>query len=255
MTPLTRASFSSSTRLDLKLPLFPLPSPPTTFLSSLYTLKPRSQKKKRIRNRTCRAEFAHDAPFAAAIGACMLSSLVFPDTGNAPDSDGDSGFDLADTRFSVMGIISFVPYFNWLSWVFAWLDSGNRRYAVYAVVYLAPYLRSNLSLSPEESWLPIASIVLCIIHIQLEASIKNGDIQGFQLFSKAANHLSSMGRKKDHSKGHEGISEEGRKEENINLPSADKQSRNEIRRWGVPKKPSEDREPSNEDWLDDERNH
>jgi hypothetical protein len=25
--------------------------------------------------------------------------------------------------------------------VFAWLDSGNRRYAVYAVVYLAPYLR------------------------------------------------------------------------------------------------------------------
>jgi hypothetical protein len=71
-------------------------------------------QKKRIWNRTCRAEFAHDAPFAAAIGACMLSSLVFPVTGEAPDSDGDSGFDLADTRFSVMGIISFVPYFNWL---------------------------------------------------------------------------------------------------------------------------------------------
>jgi hypothetical protein len=45
-------------------------------------------------------------------------------------------------------------------------------------------------------------------HFQLEASIKNGDIQGFQLFSKAGNDLSSMGRKKDHSKGHEGISEE-----------------------------------------------
>ncbi|GLT71925.1 hypothetical protein SLA2020_439070 [Shorea laevis] len=141
MSPLTLTltSFSSSARIDLKPPLFP--PLPTTFLSSLSTLKPRSQKKKKIRNGTCRAEFAIDAPFAAAIGACMLSSLVLPVTGKAPDSDGDSGFDLADTRFSVMGIISFIPYFNWLSWVFAWLDSGERRYAVYAVVYLAPYLR------------------------------------------------------------------------------------------------------------------
>lgn len=28
-------------------------------------------------------------------------------------------------------------------------------------------IRSNLSLSPEESWLPIVSILLCIIHIQV----------------------------------------------------------------------------------------
>jgi hypothetical protein len=76
------------------------------------------KQKKKIRNRTCRAEFAHDAPVAAAIGACMLSSLVLPVTGKAPDSDGDSGFDLADTRFSVMGIISFIPYFNWLVKIF-----------------------------------------------------------------------------------------------------------------------------------------
>lgn len=111
----------------------------------------------------------------------MLSSLVFPDTGKGPDDDTDSAFDMADTRLSVMGIISFIPYFNWLvnlfffsflyldfaiitvlhpvvffflilvlfvvffwnyqSWVFAWLDTGKRRYAVYALVYLVPYLR------------------------------------------------------------------------------------------------------------------
>ncbi|XP_059458769.1 uncharacterized protein LOC132188360 isoform X2 [Corylus avellana] len=47
----------------------------------------------------------------------------------------------------------------------------------------------------------------------------------------------------------------GRKAENIKLPSANEQSINEIQRWGVPKKPTGDREPSNEDWLDDERNH
>lgn len=46
------------------------------------------------------------------------------------------------------------------------------------------------------------------LHFQLEASIKDGDIQGFQLFSKAEKHLSSMARKKDHSHGQEGISEE-----------------------------------------------
>jgi len=31
--------------------------------------------------------------------------------------------------------------FCWQSWVFAWLDTGKRRYAIYSLVYLAPYLR------------------------------------------------------------------------------------------------------------------
>ncbi|KAG7952818.1 hypothetical protein I3843_12G077700 [Carya illinoinensis] len=256
MTPLslTVTPFCSSTRSNLKPTLFP---PLTPFLPSLSTLKhpsPPTKQKKRIHYGSCRAEFSHDAPFVVAIGACMLNSLVFPVTGKGADNDSDSVFDLSDTRFSIMGIISFIPYFNWLSWVFAWLDSGERRYAVYAIVYLAPYLRSNLSLSPEESWLPIASIVFCIIHIQLEASIKDGDIQGFQLFSMAEKHLSSMARKKDHSHGQEGISEEeGRKTEKTNLLSAEEQSRNDIPRWGVPKKSSGDPERSNGDWLDDER--
>jgi hypothetical protein len=33
--------------------------------------------------------------------------------------------------------------------------------------------------------------------LQLEASIKNGDVQGFQLFSKAAKFLPLPGKKKD----------------------------------------------------------
>jgi hypothetical protein len=44
----------------------------------------------------------------------------------------------------------------------------------------------------------------------------------------------------------------GRKAEDINLLSDEEQSRNEIRRWGVPKKPSRDGEHSNGDWYDDE---
>nr|XP_034894979.1 uncharacterized protein LOC118033946 [Populus alba] len=128
----------------------------------------------------------------------MLSSLLLPNTVTKDEeAESYSGIATTDTRFAVMGVISFIPYFNWLSWVFAWLDTGKRRYAIYSLVYLAPYLRSNMSLSPEESWLPIASIIFGIVHVQLEASIKNGDVHGFQSFSEAAKFLPSLTKKKD----------------------------------------------------------
>ncbi|EEF43432.1 uncharacterized protein LOC8288832 [Ricinus communis] len=205
-------------------------------------------KKKSLKNKgICRAEFSRDAPFAAAIGACMLSSLLLPNAVNT-DDDGDSAIDSTDARLTAMGIISFVPYFNWLSWVFAWLDTGKRRYAVYALVYLAPYLRSNMSLSPEESWLPVASIVLGIIHVQLEASIKNGDIQGFQFFNEAANFLTK--KKEINLKDHQELYEEGR-QEHENLPSAE-ELRNEIPKSGVHRKSSKHPENSHGGWDDGE---
>ncbi|CAN6249894.1 unnamed protein product, partial [Urochloa humidicola] len=137
----------------------------------------------------CRADLQQDAPFAAAIGACVLASLVLPPPRPRGEEDEEleegGVFGTTDTRMAVMGIISFLPYFNWLSWIFAWLDSGRRRYLVYAAVYLAPYLRANLSLSPDESWLPIASIFICILHIQLEAGIRSGDIESFNFIERA----------------------------------------------------------------------
>lgn len=65
----------------------------------------------------CKAVLSQDAPFAVAIGACILNSLVFqtPPTKQDDDQDSDSPvIDADDTRFAVMGIISFIPYFNWL---------------------------------------------------------------------------------------------------------------------------------------------
>ncbi|KAJ4846332.1 hypothetical protein Tsubulata_005926 [Turnera subulata] len=200
----------------------------------------------------CRAELSHDAPFAAAIGACLLSTLVLPTDVPPKDEDSDSAIDSTDTRFTVMGIISFIPYFNWLSWVFAWLDTGKRRYAFYALAYLAPYLRSNMALSPEESWLPIASIILGAIHVQLEASIRNGDIQGFQVFSDAAKFVTSVMQKRDNNlMGHQGESGQER-EEYKNLPSTEEQTRDEIRWKGGPRHPSEHREHSHGGWDDDD---
>ncbi|KAF7150316.1 hypothetical protein RHSIM_Rhsim02G0251600 [Rhododendron simsii] len=241
MTSLTLAPLSSAS-LSFKPPLLSNLKP-----QHLYHHKQKPNQR-RSGNVTCRAELSADAPIAVAIGACILNSLVFPVTTGSDDEESDSLIDSTDTRFAVMGIISFIPYFNWLSWVFAWLDTGKRRYAVYALVYLAPYLRSNLSLSPEESWLPIASIVLCIIHIQLEVSIKNGDLQGFQFFSEAAKTFSSVARKKrTHSDGHERVSDEVTPKDYMNLPSAEDESRNEIRGWEIHQKPIQDPEHLNEE--------
>ncbi|KAD5316841.1 hypothetical protein R6Q59_032064 [Mikania micrantha] len=179
-------------------------------------------QKRRLRNGRCKAALLHEAPFVAAIGACVLNSVVLPlPMGPNDDEDSNSLIDSADARFAVMGIISFIPYFNWMSWVFAWMDTGDKRYAVYAIVYLAPYLRSNLSLSPDESWLPIASILICILHIQLEASIKNGDFQNLPL----------LNRKKDGS-----ISKQEKRKDEQKLPTANDEPRNKIRDWGIPKK-------------------
>lgn len=61
----------------------------------------------------CRAVFSDDAPFAAAIGACMLTSLVFP-VPVATEEEEESAVTSTDARLAVMGIISFIPYFNWL---------------------------------------------------------------------------------------------------------------------------------------------
>jgi hypothetical protein len=72
----------------------------------------------RRRSLVCRADLQQDAPFAAAIGACVLTSLAFPPRrprGEAGDEDEEEGeFGATDTRLGVMGIISLLPYFNWL---------------------------------------------------------------------------------------------------------------------------------------------
>lgn len=69
---------------------------------------------RRLRNGKCRAELSTDAPVAMAIGACILNSLIFPVAPSPEDVEAESLIDSADARFAVMGIISFIPYFNWM---------------------------------------------------------------------------------------------------------------------------------------------
>ncbi|KAK6947985.1 hypothetical protein RJ641_001458 [Dillenia turbinata] len=250
-------SSSASTLCNPNRSLDAIPSPLTTRvrLMCYFNRAPRQRSKRGRRNGgICKAaggvELSSDAPVAFAIGACILHSLLFP-VSVGPEEEDDQEDDASslsliastDVRLAAMGIIGFIPFFNWLSWIFAWMDTGKQRYAVYAIVYMAPYLRSNFSLSPEESWLPLASILFCIVHIQLEASIRNGDLQGFQFFNQAAKNISSITEKKS---GRHGTSK-GELEETRNLPSAHEHLRDEIRGWGTSRETFHYPEHSNED--------
>ncbi|CAD5333699.1 unnamed protein product [Arabidopsis thaliana] len=195
---------SSSASLYTKPRLLSSSSSSPSPLPLAYPLQNPKKLCRKIERVICRAEFSQDAPLVTAIGACILSSFVFPVAKRVNDEEEEeenSAIVSTDMRLAAMGIISFIPYFNWLSWVFAWLDTGKSRYAVYALVYLVPYLSSNLSISPEESWLPITSIVLGIIHVQLEASIANGDVETLAFFRNTSDDDFSS-KKRIHFKKH-----------------------------------------------------
>ncbi|XP_002979096.2 uncharacterized protein LOC9659601 [Selaginella moellendorffii] len=134
--------------------------------------------KKNVDKAQWKAVLQEDAPYAVAIGACVLSSLVLPSGQTKPDG---SVFGPDDVRYAAMGIISFIPLFDWLAWVFAWLDTSKRKYLIFSIVYLAPYLKSGMSLSTDDSWLPLASVLACILHVQLEIAVNNQSLEEAQI--------------------------------------------------------------------------
>lgn len=71
---------------------------------------------RRIQTGECRAQLIEDAPLAATIGACMLSSLILPNAPAASDEEEEDHAAMSsfDVKFAVMGILTFIPYFNWL---------------------------------------------------------------------------------------------------------------------------------------------
>lgn len=212
-------------------------APSTLYLQRFTSTNGRTKDLPKIKTVQCRSELSHDAPLAIAIGTCVLNSIVFPVRDKSNDEDGES---MEDVRYAAMGIISFIPLFNWLSWVFAWLDTGRQRYLVYAIVYLSPYIRTDLSLSPEDTWLPIASILICILHIQLEISLKSGGLQDFQLFGDPSRLLSDniKGKRLQEELGSllekfqtSKLGKEELEEESVELPLEEEETKMEFEEW------------------------
>ncbi|CAD6259864.1 unnamed protein product [Miscanthus lutarioriparius] len=109
---------------------------------------------------------------------------------------------------AVMGIISFLPYFNWLnsqkltvSVCDYWLSYQSNGYAE-GELFCSAFHGTNLSLSPDESWLPIASIFSAFYIfrsvVELEAGIRSGDIESFKFIERAWKLISpSAAKEKD----------------------------------------------------------
>lgn len=105
----TMILFDSRPCFKFKKPFLINPSP-----SFGIQIKPSFKfNKDHYRQSYCKAVFVDDAPFAAAIGACMLTSLILP-VPVATEEEEESSLTSTDTRLAVMGIMSFIPYFNWL---------------------------------------------------------------------------------------------------------------------------------------------
>ena len=63
-----------------------------------------------------------------------------------------------------------------------YLSSIHRHHYVILTIILHLVIRSNLSLSPDESWLPIVSILICIAHIQVSSLVSS---LSFELFTRS----------------------------------------------------------------------
>ncbi|KAL4433056.1 hypothetical protein ABPG77_006483 [Micractinium sp. CCAP 211/92] len=69
-------------------------------------------------------------------------------------------------RWSVMGVLSVLPFINPMAWVFAALDDDDASTLYYslAFIYALPYFASGFELDG----FAIFSVLLCILHVQLE---------------------------------------------------------------------------------------
>eukprot|EP00897_Mesotaenium_endlicherianum_P001040 jgi/Mesen1/10937/ME000095S10270 len=187
-----------------------------------------------------------EVPYAAAIGTVILTSaalFIVPlgRKGKEPEGGDDSESELFgadDVRYTAMSVLSFIPLFNWLAWVFAWRDTQQVRYLVYALIYAAPYIKTGLQISPEESWLPIASTLLCALHVQVERSaveseplVRSLGLPQVKELPKPSGRSFSNFAEKVRSKGADKQEEDGEKATKEQLETAAQEAKEEMRRW------------------------
>lgn len=102
-------------------------------------------------------------------------------------ADDEDGFETA-VRWSVMSVLSCVPYVNYMAWVFAALDSSSlfmlgdgeepenkqvaTHYWILAAVYALPYLIDGFHLDT----FTLATLSIGVLHVQIERGLYYGDV-------------------------------------------------------------------------------
>jgi len=74
-------------------------------------------------------------------------------------------------KWALMAILSVMPGLNWAPWALAAVDADRARdrYALYAGLYVAPWLLSSgLGVSSGLSWVAFATVLVGVAHVQVE---------------------------------------------------------------------------------------
>lgn len=79
----------------------------------------------------------------------------------------DAGEGADNVKWSVMGVLSFLPFFNPMIWVFAALDEDADASALYwsfAFLYACPYLANGVQVDA----FTLLTLAACVAHVQIE---------------------------------------------------------------------------------------
>ncbi|KAL9327831.1 hypothetical protein ACSQ67_002834 [Phaseolus vulgaris] len=230
--------------------------------SHAIPLKPYPPISKFRNNHICSALFTDDAPFAAAIGACMFTSLLLPVSPSPEDDqDADSALTTTDARLAVMGILSFIPYFNWLVCTlpsklfhFALSVTLQSRFSIFCRVGFSrgSILANDVMLSTLLFiWFLISGQtyhcrlkkVGCLLQAFYSASFTFSWKQALEMEIFRGFNYSGMSQISYH---------QGSKKEEKNLPHAQERSR-DIGGWEDSQIPLQPRQHLNEDLEDDDK--
>lgn len=90
--------------------------------------------------------------------------------------------DAIGVKWGVMTLLSFLPLFNWLAWIFAAFEDKDRAsfYYILAILYGAPQLNAGF----QQNWFSVATLLAGILHVQAERlADEKGVAQKFTLDS------------------------------------------------------------------------
>lgn len=111
------------------------------------------------------ASLATGVGILAALGWSAIPVIPSP-KGNDPSSKAVSEEDAEGVKWGLMSVISCLPIFNWLAWIFAGFEDEERATFYYALATL--YAIPQVSAGFQPNWFSIATLIAGVAHVQVE---------------------------------------------------------------------------------------